>query len=375
MKILFTGGGSGGHFYPILSVANEIQKLAKENRLLVPELYYVSDSPYNEGLLYDNNITYKMNAAGKRRMYFSINSFVDLFKTGWGILTAFWTVFSIYPDVVFSKGGYPSFPVVFAAHFFRIPIVIHESDSVPGRANKYAAKFATKIAVSFAEAANFFPSEKVAVTGNPVRELITMPITDGAHEALGLDSSVPTVLVLGGSLGAQMINNIITDTLSQIIEHYQVIHQVGKNNYDEVVERVDAVIYKSVHRNRYKPFDYLTELQMRQAAGVADIVISRAGSAIFEIASWGKPAILIPITVSNGDHQRKNAYAYARTKAAIVIEEANLTSNILISEINRIMLNNDEKQKMSNAAREFFKPDAARVIAKELLSISLRHEK
>ena len=129
MKILFTGGGSGGHFYPILSVANEVQKLAKENRLLAPELYYVSDSPYNEGLLYDNNIVYRKNAAGKRRVYFSIRNFFDIFKTGWGIVTAFWTVFSIYPDVVFSKGGYPSFPIVIAARFFRIPIVIHESDS------------------------------------------------------------------------------------------------------------------------------------------------------------------------------------------------------------------------------------------------------
>lgn len=375
MKILFTGGGSGGHFYPILSVANEVQKLAKENRLLAPELYYVSDSPYNEGLLYDNNIVYRKNAAGKRRVYFSIRNFFDIFKTGWGIMTAFWTVFSIYPDVVFSKGGYPSFPIVIAARFFRIPIVIHESDSVPGRANTFAGTFATKIAVSFQEAAKFFPAEKVAVTGNPIREQIMQPITDGAHDALGLDSSVPTILVLGGSLGAQIINNIITDTLSQLIENYQVIHQVGKNNYEEVVERVDAVIYKSMYRNRYKPFDYLTELQMRQAAGAADIIISRAGSAIFEIASWGKPSILIPITVSNGDHQRKNAYAYARTKAAVVIEEANLTSNILISEINRIINSREEKEKMSKAAKDFFKPDAARIIAKELLAISLRHEK
>lgn len=375
MRILFTGGGSGGHFYPIISVANAVQKLAKENRLLTPQLYYVSDSPYNEGLLYDNNIIYKKNAAGKRRVYFSVSNFFDIFKTGWGIITALWTVFSIYPDVVFSKGGYPSFPVVFAARFFRIPVVIHESDSVPGRANKYAGKFAAKVAVSFEDAAKFFKADKIAITGNPVRLEITQPITNGSYEAFNLNPETPTILVLGGSLGAQIINNIITDILPSAVQKYQFIHQVGKNNYEEVIERADAVLFNNNHRERYRPFDYLNELQMRQAAGIADIVISRAGSSIFEIASWGKPSILIPITVSNGDHQRKNAYAYARTKAAVVIEEANLTSNILISEINRILDDSAEKEKMSEAAKEFFKPDAAEIIAKELLAISLQHEK
>lgn len=374
MKILFTGGGTGGHFYPIISVANEVQKMAKENRLLEPELYYVSDAPYNEGLLYDNNIIFKRNSAGKRRIYFSPLNFFDFFKTGWGVLTACWTVFSIYPDVVFSKGGYPSFPVTTAARLLRIPVVIHESDTVPGRANKYAGKFAAKVAVSYDEAGKFFDQSKVAVTGNPVREEIVHPITTAAHENLKLDPNLKTILVLGGSQGAQVINNIIIDTLPRLIERYQIVHQIGKNNYELIAERADAVLFSSKYRERYRPFDYLNVLQMRSAAGVADLVISRAGSTIFEIAAWGKPSILIPITESNGDHQRKNAYAYARTKAASVIEEANVTSNILISEITRILENKEEHEKMSTAAKGFFNPNAARSIAKELLAIALKHE-
>src|SRR3989344_4883785 len=117
MKILFTGGGSGGHFYPILSISKEIQKLTKEYRLLPPKLYFVSNTPYSAAVLFDNDIIYKKNTAGKRRLYFSILNFFDAFRTGWVILTALWTVFSISPDVVFSKGGYASFPVIIAARF------------------------------------------------------------------------------------------------------------------------------------------------------------------------------------------------------------------------------------------------------------------
>lgn len=374
MKILFTGGGSGGHFYPILSVAREIQKLTKEYRLLPPKLYFVSNTPYNEAVLYDNDIIYKKNSAGKRRLYFSILNFFDIFRTGWGILTALWTVFTIYPDVVFSKGGYASFPVIIAARFLGIPIIIHESDTVPGRVNRFAGRFAKRIAVSYEEAAIFFPKSKVAVTGNPVREEITEPLTDGAYEFLKLDKETPVIFVMGGSLGAQTINDIIIDTLPELVEKYQIIHQTGKSNYSGITSRAEAILYNNRYRMRYRPFDYLNELAIRMSAGIADIVVSRAGSTIFEIASWGLPSILIPITGSHGDHQRKNAYAYARNKACVVLEESNVTPHILMSEIGRILANNEERQAMSVAAKNFFKPDAARAIAKEILSIALKHE-
>src|SRR3989344_8871174 len=151
MKILLTGGGTGGHFYPIIAVANELNTLSKENRLLRPDLYYMSTEPYNEGLLFENSLTFVPVSAGKIRGYLSpqniILNFIDLFKTGWGMLSALWKVFSLYPDVVFGKGGYCSFPALFAARILRIPVVIHESDSVPGKVNKWAGKFAEKIAI------------------------------------------------------------------------------------------------------------------------------------------------------------------------------------------------------------------------------------
>src|SRR6185295_10926655 len=148
MKILFTGGGSGGHFYPIISVAEEIRTLSKEYRLITPQLYCMAPTPYNAAALFDNNIIYKKNYAGKLRIYFSILNFFDLFKTAWGIITSLLDVFMIYPDVVFGKGGYASFPVLFAAKILRIPVIIHESDTVPGRVNRWAAKFAYRVAIS-----------------------------------------------------------------------------------------------------------------------------------------------------------------------------------------------------------------------------------
>lgn len=374
MKILFTGGGSGGHFYPIISIAQEVIALSKENRLVTPQLFFMGPTPYNAGVLFDNNIIYKKNYAGKLRIYFSILNFFDFFKTLWGIFTSTLDVFTIYPDVVFGKGGYASFPVLFAARLLRIPVIIHESDTVPGRVNMWAGKFATRIAVSYEEAIKYFPTDKVAHTGNPIRKELSEPLKEGAHEFLKLSSTMPTILVLGGSLGAQIINDTVVDALPQLLKRFQIIHQTGKDNFDYVTSRTDSVLRNNQNASKYKPFGYLNVLAMRMAAGAADIIISRAGSSIFEIASWGVPSIIIPITDSNGDHQRKNAYAYARSGACSVIEEANLTSHILASEVERIFDNRIAYEKMKEGAKAFIKPDAARKIAKEILTIALKHE-
>ncbi len=375
MKILFTGGGTGGHFYPIIAIAEELNKLSKEYKLVESELYYMSDIPYNEKLLFDNKIFFIKSNSGKMRRYFSILNFFDIFKTGWGIIRAIFTLFSIYPDVVFGKGGYVSFPVLVAARFLRIPVVIHESDSAPGRVNKWAGGFARKIAVSFPDAAHFFIKDKVAFTGNPVRQELTHPMKEGAHEFLGLESTIPLILILGGSQGSQTINENILDALPKLVEKYQIIHQTGANNLQFVRDTAEVILHNSPHKARFKPFDHLNALSLRMAAGIADLVISRAGSTIFEIAIWGIPSILIPISVSNGDHQRKNAYSYARSGAAEVIEENNLTSHILNAEIERIMGDAALRGKMRKSAHTFARVDAADLIANEILAIAVEHQK
>lgn len=375
MKILLTGGGSGGHVYPLFAVAQQVRKISTEKKLLQPEIYFVSDQVYDEDLVFKNDIIFKELHTGKLRRYFSVANFFDLFKTANGVLRAFILMFSIYPDVIFTNGGYSSFPILLAARFFRIPILIHVSDTVPGRVLQWASKFAKKVSIGFPEAAEYLAESKVAYTGNPIRAGLSIMLEQGAHEFLKLDKEVPTILIVGGSQGAKMINDTIVDILPKLVEKYQVIHQTGKDHFDDVNRRAELVLEESENKERYKPFKYLDMLALRMAVGASDIIISRAGaSAISEIAVWNLPSIIIPITDSSGNHQRKNAFSYARYNAAVIIEESNLTSNLLNTEINRIMDSPERIAEMKKGAKDFARPDAAKTIADEILKISLKHE-
>jgi UDP-N-acetylglucosamine--N-acetylmuramyl-(pentapeptide) pyrophosphoryl-undecaprenol N-acetylglucosamine transferase len=374
MKIVFTGGGTGGHFYPIIAVAEAVHEIVDQEKLLGLKMYYFSDAPYDKEALFENAISYRYIPAGKLRRYFSIKNFIDIFKTAIGTLQAFITLLAMYPDVIFSKGGYGSFPIVLAARILHIPVVFHESDSAPGRVNAWTGKFAKNIAVSYDEATAFFPKERTAVTGQPIRQIIRDKKTSGAFEYLKLDPSVPTLFIIGGSLGAEAINNIIIDSLPQLVQKYQIIHQTGIANFTEVKGRADFILAKSEFKDRYKPFAFLNPLAIKMAAGASSLVITRAGSTLFEIASWGLPAIIIPIVSSNNDHQRKNAFNYARHGGGIVIEEGNLSPTILIAEVDRFFKDPTRREKMAEAAQAFAVPDAAEKIARVLVDIALSHE-
>ena len=376
MKIVFTGGGTGGHFYPIIAVAQRVNQIVDNEKILGAKLYYFSDSPYDKEALLENGLLYEEINAGKMRTYFSIKNFTDIFKMFFGALGAVYKIFSIYPDVVFGKGGYASFPAVLAARILNIPVVIHESDSAPGRVNKWAGHFAKRVAVSFEEAAIYFPKKTVAWTGHPVRQEIEHPAEkDQALEYFKLEKNVPVILVLGGSQGAELINNTVLDALPRLVKNYQIIHQTGVRNFKAVAGRADVVLAEGNDRSRYAPIDFLNVLQMKMAAGAATIIISRAGSTLFEIASWGVPSILVPFTNSNGDHAKKNAFNYARSGACSVIEEMNMTANILSSEIERITEDKIVLERMAKCAHAFYKPDAALKIAQQLIDISLSHDK
>ncbi|TSC68022.1 MAG: UDP diphospho-muramoyl pentapeptide beta-N acetylglucosaminyl transferase [Parcubacteria group bacterium Gr01-1014_72] len=375
MKILLTGGGSGGHFYPLIAVAEQIERVVRERHLLQPKFYYMSSDEYDARLLFERNITFLRVSAGKFRRYFSPLIIIDTCRVVFGVVKAFWKVYSIFPDIVFSKGGYASLPAVVAAWLLRIPLVIHESDSVPGAVNRWSGKFALRIALSYADAALYFPREKVAHTGNPVRQDISLPQKSGAREFLGLEEGVPVILILGGSQGAARINDTVLDILPKLVERYQVIHQTGKVHLAEMKGTTGLVLKDSPHRNRYHAFDYLSASALRMAAGAAELVISRAGSTIFEIALWGIPSIIIPIEGGAGDHQRKNAFTYAHAGACVVLEETNLTPSLLLSEIDRLFANRGELAQLGENAKKFARPDAARVIAEEILAIALEHEK
>lgn len=375
MKIVFTGGGTGGHFYPIIAVVQKVNKIIDHEHILGSKLYYLSDSPYDKQVLVENGLLFEKISSGKLRTYFSIKNFFDIFKTAYGVANAVFKVFSIYPDVVFGKGGYASFPAVFAARILRIPVLIHESDSVPGRVNKWAGQFAKKVAVSFPGAADYFPKESTAWVGQPIRtEIEQISSRKEALEYFELESKLPVIFILGGSQGAELINNIIIDALPRWVNDYQIIHHTGVKNFKSVLGESEIVLNHSRYKLRYKPIAYLNPLQLKMAAGAASIIISRAGSTLFEIAHWGIPSILIPFTNSNGDHSRKNAFNYARAGACSVIEEANMTANILSSEIEKILTDKSYYAEMERNAKAFSKPGAADKIARALVDIALSHE-
>ena len=380
MKIVFTGGGTGGHFYPIIAIAQKVNQIIDHEHILGGKLFYISDRPYDKEMLFENGLLYEEINTGKMRTHFSFKSFFlnffDIFKVFFGVINAFYKVFSIYPDVVFGKGGYASFPTIFAAIVLRIPVVIHESDSAPGRVNKWAGYFAKKIAVSFIETADYFPKKNVAWTGQPIRIEIEHPANQKeALDYFKLEKDVPVILILGGSQGAELINNTILDALPKLVKDYQIIHQTGVKNFKMVTNMAKIALTDNQHELRYLSMAFLNPLAMKMAAGVATIVISRAGSMLFEIASWGVPSILIPITNTNMDHQKKNAFNYARAGACSVIEEMNMTANILTSEIKRITENKVIYETMAQNAKSFAKGDAAMKIARVLVNIALSHEK
>ena len=374
MKILFTGGGTGGHFYPIIAVAEAVTRITDERKIANVSLHYFSNDPYDREALFNNRITYGYTPAGKLRIYFSLRNILDIFTMGFGVLVALWKVFNLYPDVVFAKGGFGSFPTLMAARILGIPVIIHESDSAPGRVTRWAGKFARYIGLSYAECATYFPAGKTARVGQPVRSEIEHVTTTGVFEFLELESNIPVLFIIGGSSGAQIINNCILEALPHLIEKYQIIHQTGKANHDGVLQASQVILENNELQGRYKPIAFLSPLQMRMAGGAADLVISRAGSGIFEIASWGKPAVIIPISSSNNDHQRKNAYNYARANAGTVIEESNLTPSVLHAEVNRIIEDPVLTMQMQQAAKAFYVPHAADKIAEKIIEIGLSHE-
>lgn len=378
MKIVFTGGGTGGHFYPIIAVAEELKTLVKERKIIEPELYFFGPAPYDERELFEHNITFVHTPAGKMRRYFSLLNISDSIKTFFGIINTTLALYRVYPDVVFSKGGYGSVPTLLAAKFLKIPAVLHDSDAVPGRATILAAGFAKKIGISYEDALAYFPKklhDRIALTGNPVRSGVRNPAREGAHDFLELEKNVPVILILGGSTGSEKINDTVLSALPQLVAKYQIVHQTGKANFASVEETAKVILGKNERRHRYKVYPYLSELALKMAAGAADLVISRAGSgSIAEISSWGLPSLLIPIPENVSRDQRLNAFAYAHEGAAIVIDQSNLSPNLMVAEIDRLFTNPKERNDMAEAAKTFSRPDAGKVLAEAILETALEHE-
>ena len=370
-----TGGGSGGHIYPLVSVITELQILAAQEGVNLEIRYLGVVGPY-EGLLRENGVRVQKILSSKLRRYFSLANIIDGPKFIISFFQALWKMLWFMPDVLFTKGGPGALAVVFVARLYRIPIIVHESDTVPGVSNLITAKYAKTIVVSFPSTAEYFGGRETITIGNPIRRyLFGESLTQSkAKLFLGFDPNVPLVLILGGSQGAVRINDFILDNLVGLLQFTQIFHQTGRANYESVVGE-GSVVGRDLPeemKRRYKVIDYL-EKDMRIALEAADLVISRAGSgSIFEIAAFGKPSILIPLPdwVAAGGHQEKNAREYRVNGAAVVIEEENLLPNLFLEELKTLLVNPAKLTAMSEAAKQFAKPDAALKLAQIILRMN-----
>lgn len=374
IRIVLTGGGTGGHIYPLISVHRALKSLT-DKKLYTLETTYIGPDGFARQSFEKEGIKIIIIKAGKWRRYFSLLNIFDIFNLIIGFFQSLWHLWRIMPDLIFSKGGYGSLPVVLVAWIYRIPLFIHESDTIPGLSNRLAAKFATKIGIAFSKSLEYFPKEKTALVGNPIRKdyLLTSLNKEKARQYFGFASDKPLLLVLGGSQGSQRINDLILECLGELIKNnIQVLHQTGEANYREVMfeSKVILDLLPKEYRDFYLAKGFLEEKEYALALTAADVVVARAGSGtIFELSIAKKPAILIPLPEAAGDHQKMNALEYANFGAGVVLEEKNILPHLFIDQILEIINDQEKLNRMSNRASLFFRGDAAQLIAQEIFQL------
>jgi UDP-N-acetylglucosamine--N-acetylmuramyl-(pentapeptide) pyrophosphoryl-undecaprenol N-acetylglucosamine transferase len=324
-----------------------------------------------------NGVRVRKISGSKMRRYIDVENLFEGPKLLIGLIQSLWHLFWIMPDVVFSKGGTGALAPVLAARFYRIPVVIHESDAVPSATGRISAKFADLIFTSFEEIIPLFPPKdqgKCEVVGSPLRRTLfsDLPEKKLAKKILGFDPERPLILVLGGSQGSQRINNLILASLADLISRgVQILHQTGAKLFSDVAGALGGY-FDSVDDMRnagYEVIDFFKG-DMKNALAAADLIVSRAGSSIFEFAAFGKPSILIPLPEAAQNHQLMNAKAYEAAGACILMEEDDISVPGFVEKVSVTASDPDALMKLSEAAKNFAKPDAASKIAAKLLELA-----
>lgn len=321
-KIVMTGGGTAGHVTPNIALFDSLQKDGYE-------IHYIgSYEGIEKGLIEDKKIPYYGISSGKFRRYRSWKNLTDPFRVLHGFFQARRLLGRIRPNVVFSKGGFVSVPVVMAAKTRHIPVIIHESDLTPGLANKLAMPSATKVCCNFPETLPYLPKEKAVLTGSPIRQELLHGNKQAAKDFCGFTGDLPILMVMGGSIGSVYINHAIRGCIDTLLTKYQIIHLCGKGNIDESLK----------DKKGYAQFEYISE-NLPDLFAAADLVVARAGAnSICELLALHKPNILIPLSrnASRGD-QILNANSFAKQGFSAVLEEEEVTSEKLMATIDDVM--------------------------------------
>ncbi|MHB1000952.1 MAG: undecaprenyldiphospho-muramoylpentapeptide beta-N-acetylglucosaminyltransferase [Armatimonadota bacterium] len=356
MRIVLTGGGTGGHAYPAISIAEELRSRHPDYELL----YIGGKDSIEERLAASAGIPFFGLVTRKIKKVLSPDSVLVMGALAMGFSEAMSYLNRCKPDLVIGTGGYASAAVVMAQTLRRGKTLIHEQNVIPGRTNMLVSRFASKVCVTFDDTTKYFPVDKTIVTGLPVRsELLKLPDRNYARKLLGLDPDKFTLLVYGGSQGAKSFNKIIEESLPELRKMpIQIIHQVGKRNIKEAEQ-----IRMSAGWDNYHVFDYFDDV--RPVFKAADLMLTRCGaSSIAEITIAGIPAILIPYPYAYADHQSYNGDVVARNGGGILVKESDLTVDLLVDTIKILSESPAKLEHMRKAVLELGKPNAARDIVK-----------
>lgn len=325
-RIILTGGGTAGHVTPNIALLPRLRELGYD-------VHYIgSYQGIEKELISQFNVPYHGISSGKLRRYFSVQNFTDPFRVLKGFREANKLIKELKPDVIFSKGGFVSVPVVMAGKKRHVPTIIHESDMTPGLANKISIPSASKVCCNFPETLGHLPEDKAVLTGSPIRQELLTGDREAALRFTGLTNEKPIIMIVGGSLGSVVVNNAVRTILPKLLEHFQVIHLCGKGKLDETLTNLKG----------YVQYEYI-QSELKDLFALTDIVISRAGAnAICELLALRKPNVLIPLSAkaSRGD-QILNARSFEKQGFSIVIEEEDLTDEGLLQAIENLYENRD----------------------------------
>lgn len=325
-RIVLTGGGTAGHVTPNIALLPRLKELGYD-------IHYIgSYTGIEKELIEQFQIPYHGISSGKLRRYFSLENFSDPFRVLKGFQEASALIKKLKPDVIFSKGGFVSVPVVMAGKRRHVPTIIHESDMTPGLANRLSIPSATKVCCNFPETLEHLPKDKAVLTGSPIRQELLSGNKIAALKFCGLTPDKPVILIIGGSLGSVAVNNAVRSILPELLKDFQVIHLCGKDKTDESLNSLKG----------YVQFEYIQH-ELKDLFALTDIVISRAGAnAICELLALRKPNLLIPLSAnaSRGD-QILNARSFERQGFSMVLEEEELNKEVLLDAIQRLYAERD----------------------------------
>lgn len=361
IRVLMAAGGTGGHVYPAIAIADAVRKINPQAELLFVgtrdrmEWQAVPKSGYQIKSVWISGFHRRLTA----------QNLLFPFKLITSVIQSLTILKSFKPDVVVACGGFAAGPVGWVAAKLKIPVVIQEQNSFPGVTNRMLAKYASAIFTAFDEAKTYFPPEKVQLTGNPVRSQLETSDRESALTHFGFSDDIPVLLILGGSGGAKAVNDAMLQALPDLHDNpgLQIIWQCGERYLDELKNRVDTNKF-----SRLRLVDFIDD--MPSAYGAADLVITRAGaSTCSELMMVGQPAVFIPSPNVAGDHQSKNAASMVHANAAKLLQEHELNAQFLET-VRELIFNSDELNRMSRQMKKLAKPGAADTIATEIFTIA-----